>query len=101
MGQDAGVGVGDTNGSNVGDEGSILDQAIEQIHDEALRARIAREVELLRGPRRFGLVFDRHLPESVRLRDHPVRKGITVGLLLFAWVAFMVVPGVVGRVRCG
>jgi len=64
----------------VGDEGSILDQAIEQIHDEALRARIVREVELLRGSRRFGLVFDRHLPESVRLPEHPVRKGVTVTL---------------------
>lgn len=67
-------------GSNVGDEGSILDQAIEQIHDKALRARIAREVELLRGSRRFGLVFDRHLPESVRLPDHPIRKGVSVAL---------------------
>jgi len=64
----------------VGDEANILDQAIGQIHDEALRARIAREVELLRGSRRFGLVFDRHLPESVRLPDHPVRKGVTVTL---------------------
>jgi len=60
--------------------GSILDQAVEQIPDEALRARIAREVELLRGSRRFGLVFDRHLPESVRLPDHPVRKGTMVTL---------------------
>jgi len=53
----------------------FLDQAIEQTHDEALRARIAREVELLRDSRRFGLVFDRHVPESVRLPDHPVRKA--------------------------
>ncbi|NWJ69156.1 site-specific DNA-methyltransferase [Pseudonocardia sp. ICBG1122] len=64
----------------MGDEGSILDQAIGQIQDEALRARIAREVDLLRGSRRFGLVFDRHLPEAVRLPDHPVRKGVTVTL---------------------
>ncbi|MEP9384602.1 site-specific DNA-methyltransferase [Nocardioides sp. KR10-350] len=62
------------------DEGNILDNAIAQIEDEALRARIAREVELLRGSRRFGLVFDRHLPESVRLLDHPIRKGVQVGL---------------------
>lgn len=62
----------------VGNEGNILDNAISQISDEGLRARIAREVELLRGSRRFGLVFDRHLPEAVRLPDHPIRKGITV-----------------------
>jgi adenine-specific DNA-methyltransferase len=64
----------------VGNETNILDQAVNQIEDEAVRARIAREVELLRGSRQFGLVFDRHLPESVRLPDHPVRKGAKVAL---------------------
>lgn len=62
------------------DDTNILDQLIGQVGDEALRNRIAREVELLRGSRRFGMVFDRHLPESVRLPDHPVRKGVKVGL---------------------
>ncbi|MFE3446545.1 site-specific DNA-methyltransferase [Nocardia sp. NPDC059180] len=62
------------------DETNILDQLITQVGDESLRSRIAREVELLRGSRRFGLVFDRHLPESVRLTDYPVRKGIRVSL---------------------
>jgi len=61
-------------------EETILDEAIARIEDEALRQRIAREVELLRGSRRFGLVFDRHLPESVRLAGHPIRKGVKVGL---------------------
>lgn len=61
-------------------EETILDAAIARIEDEALRQRIAREVELLRGSRRFGLVFDRHLPESVRLADHPIRKGVRVSL---------------------
>ena len=64
----------------MGDETNILDQLIGQVADEALRNRLAREVELLRGSRRFGMVFDRHLPESVRLPDHPVRKGVKVGL---------------------
>lgn len=47
--------------------------------DEAVRAVLAREVERLRGSRRFGLVFDRHLPEAVRLPTHPIRKGVAVG----------------------
>ena len=64
----------------MGDETNILDQLIGQVSDESLRSRLAREVELLRGSRRFGLVFDRHLPESVRLVGHPVRKGVTVAL---------------------
>lgn len=59
---------------------SALDRAIAQIDDETLRQRIAREVELLRGARRFGLVFDRHLPESVRLVDYPIRKRVKITL---------------------
>ncbi|MGY5307823.1 site-specific DNA-methyltransferase [Nocardia gipuzkoensis] len=62
------------------DETNILDQLIGRVGDEALRNRIAREVELLRGSRRFGMVFDRHLPESVRLPNYKPRKGIRVTL---------------------
>ncbi|MCQ4128360.1 site-specific DNA-methyltransferase [Rhodococcus erythropolis] len=61
-------------------ESNVLDQLISRIDDETLRARLAQEVDLLRGSRRFGLVFDRHLPESVRLPEHPIRKGIRVAL---------------------
>lgn len=64
----------------MGDETNILDQLVGQIGDRALRSRLAREIDLLRGSRRFGLVFDRHLPESVRLPDHPIRKGVRVAL---------------------
>lgn len=62
------------------DDSNILDQLVSRIDDDTLRTRLAHEIELLRGSRRFGLVFDRHLPESVRLSDHPVRKGIRVAL---------------------
>lgn len=62
------------------DESNVLDQLVSRVEDETLRARLAHEVDLLRGSRRFGLVFDRHLPESVRLPDHPIRKGIRVAL---------------------
>lgn len=62
------------------DETNILDQLIGRVGDESLRSRIAREVELLRGSRRFGMVFDRHLPESVRLTNYKPRKGIRVTL---------------------
>lgn len=62
------------------DESNVLDQLISRVDDDTLRTRLAHEVDLLRGSRRFGLVFDRHLPESVRLPDHPIRKGIRVAL---------------------
>ncbi len=51
------------------DETNILDQLISRVPDESLRSHLSREVHLLRGSRHFGLLFDRHLPESVRLVD--------------------------------
>ncbi|WP_078315388.1 site-specific DNA-methyltransferase [Mycobacterium sp. D16Q16] len=62
------------------DETNILDQLISRVQDESLRSHLSREVDLLRGSRHFGLVFDRHLPESVRLVDYPIRKGVRVAL---------------------
>lgn len=62
------------------DESNVLDQLISRVADDSLRVQLAHEVDLLRDSRRFGLVFDRHLPESVRLPDHPIRKGIRVAL---------------------
>jgi adenine-specific DNA-methyltransferase len=64
----------------VTDDSNLLDALVAQVEDETLRSRLSREIELLRGSRRFGLVFDRHLPESVRLPEHPVRKGVRVAL---------------------
>jgi adenine-specific DNA-methyltransferase len=64
----------------VADDSNLLDALVAQVEDENLRSRLTREIELLRGSRRFGLVFDRHLPESARLPDHPIRKGVKVSL---------------------
>lgn len=53
----------------------VIASLLSQVGDESLRAALTREVELLRGSRRFGLVFDRQLPEATRLPQHPVRVG--------------------------
>jgi adenine-specific DNA-methyltransferase len=65
---------------SVTEDSNLLDALVAQVEDETLRSRLSREIELLRGSREFGLVFDRHLPESVRLPEHPVRKGVRVAL---------------------
>jgi len=57
---------------------SDIDAALARVADPALRATLEHEIALLRGSRKFGLVFDRRLPETVRLPSHPVRKGVTV-----------------------
>jgi adenine-specific DNA-methyltransferase len=57
---------------------NYLDSLIDRIEDDALRADLIREIRGLRNRKDFGLVFERHLPETVRLYSHPVKAGATV-----------------------
>jgi len=57
---------------------NILDGLIARIEDPSLRAEIVREIALLRDHNEFGLVFERHLPETIRLNGYPVGRGCTV-----------------------
>jgi adenine-specific DNA-methyltransferase len=57
-----------------------LDREIEKITDFELKKRIKAGVAQLRSSREFGLVFEPHLPESVRLPRHPVRLNVSVAL---------------------
>jgi adenine-specific DNA-methyltransferase len=57
---------------------NYLDSLIDRIEDDALRADLIREIRGLRNRKDFGLVFERHLPETVRLYSHPVKVGATV-----------------------
>ncbi len=57
---------------------AALDDLLARIQDLALRADIERELSPLRGERELGLVFERHIPEKVRLHGLQVRGGTTV-----------------------
>lgn len=57
---------------------NALDSLLGRIDDDALRLSIEREVEQLRSTKDFGLVFERHLPEQVRLLSYPIRRGVQV-----------------------
>jgi hypothetical protein len=57
---------------------SELDILLEKINDPTLRANIRSQVQRLREKRTYGLVFESHLPERVRLHGHPVRVGVKV-----------------------
>ncbi|WP_165350472.1 site-specific DNA-methyltransferase [Xylanimonas protaetiae] len=57
-----------------------LDPLIEQITDPVLRAKIAKEVTELESRRTFGLIYEKHLPEAIRLPGAEVRRGATVML---------------------
>ncbi|HSH59785.1 MAG TPA: DNA methyltransferase [Acidimicrobiales bacterium] len=55
-----------------------LDGLLARVNDPALRADLTAQVERLRAKRTFGLVFESHLPERVRLPEHPIRAGVKV-----------------------
>jgi len=55
-----------------------LDGLLARVEDPALRADLQTHIDRLRARRTFGLVFESHLPERVRLPDHPVRTGARV-----------------------
>ena len=52
-----------------------IEDLIAQIPDERLRKGIAAEVKALKKTKKFGLVFEEHLPETVRLPRLPVKPG--------------------------
>ena len=54
---------------------AILDELVTQIENPDLRARIAAVVEKLAKQKKFGLVFEEHLPECTPLWDIPVKAG--------------------------
>jgi len=52
-----------------------IEELIGEIADPRLRVEIAAEVKRLKVRKKFGLVFEEHLPETVRLPGFPVRAG--------------------------
>lgn len=59
---------------------ATIHELIEKIDNPELRDRIAAEVDKLAKQKKFGLVFEEHLPECTPLYDIPVRKGAKVAL---------------------
>jgi len=52
-----------------------IEDLIAQIPDERLKKAIVAEVRELKKNKKFGLVFEDHLPETVRLPKMPVKEG--------------------------
>lgn len=59
---------------------ALLQDLIQQIDDPALRERILQETNKLIKQKKFGLVFEEHIPEYTPLYDIPVRKGALVAI---------------------
>ena len=59
---------------------NALDALIDRIPDEALRGQIREALKKQNQQKKFGLVFEDHIPESTVLYDVPVKAGSTVAL---------------------
>lgn len=59
---------------------ALLQDLIQQIDDPTLRDRILQETDKLIKQKKFGLVFEEHLPECTPLYDVPIRVGSKVAL---------------------
>lgn len=57
---------------------NYIDSLLASIEDESVRERLTKEVNKLRDNKEFGLVFERHIPEYVRLPQHKITEGATV-----------------------
>lgn len=59
---------------------AAINDLISQIQDAELRERIQKEVNKLSKQKKFGLVFEEHLPECTPLYDMPIKKRCNVML---------------------
>lgn len=57
---------------------AAIHDLLAQVKDEALRTRLEQEINRLSKQKKFGLVFEEHLPECTPLYDIPVKKGSIV-----------------------
>ena len=59
---------------------ALLQDLIQQIDDPVLRERILQETDKLIEQKKFGLVFEEHLPECTPLYNMPIQVGSKVAL---------------------
>lgn len=76
---------------------AAIDDLIAQIEDEALRDRLREEADRLTKEKKFGLVFEEHLPELTPIYSAPIREGSRVArrdaLLTDVWRVLSVDKG--------
>lgn len=59
---------------------AAINDLLSQVQDAELRARLQAEIDRLSKQKKFGLVYEEHLPECSPLSDVPIRVGGTVAL---------------------
>ena len=57
---------------------AAIHDLLDQIQDDALKNRLEQEFNRLSKTKKFGLVFEEHLPECTALYDIPIKRGTIV-----------------------
>lgn len=57
---------------------AAINDLIARIQDPDIRQRIEKEVKELTKQKKFGLVFENHIPEMTLLYDYPISRGCKV-----------------------
>ncbi len=57
---------------------AAIHELLSRVEDEELRARLEQEINRMTKQKKFGLVFEEHLPECTALYDIPVKNGSVV-----------------------
>ena len=57
---------------------AAIHDLLAQVQDQALRERIEKEIEKMSKTKKFGLVFEEHVPECTPLYDVKIKKGSIV-----------------------
>lgn len=57
---------------------AAIHELIKQVSDPALRERLEQEIKNVTKDKKFGLVFEEHIPECTALYGHPIKRGANV-----------------------
>ena len=57
---------------------AAINDLIAQIQDVELRNKIEQEVNRMNKQKKFGLVFEEHLPECTPLYEMPVNETVSI-----------------------
>lgn len=75
---------------------SAISDLIDKVKDPDLRNRLAEEVARMQKQKKFGLVFEEHLPEATPLYEAPISVGSLVSLKEKEFKAFFRVKQIDG-----
>lgn len=59
---------------------AAINDLIAQVENPELRARLEAEIARMNKQKKFGLVWEDHMPEATPLYDIPIKRGSRVAL---------------------